>query len=254
MRVKNALSFLRTIFIGSIAIVAVSTSANSQTKAKPDKEGFVQIFDGKTLNGWEGDGIHWSVDKGELVGKTTLEAPLKTNTFIVWQGGQPGDFELKASFKMSAVGNSGIQYRSVMFPDVPNAMAGYQADIDAANRYTGQNYEERGRTTLAYRGQRTTIPDAPGERVRNAWSAMVVDGYVGDTATLKNVIKTGDWNDIRIVAKGNHLQHYINGVLMSDVTDNDPAHRKNSGLIGIQCHVGPPMEVRYRNIRLKELK
>lgn len=83
---------------------------------------------------------------------------------------------------------------------------------------------------------------------------MVVDGSVGDTDSLKALIKAEDWNQIHIIAKGNRLQHFVNGALMSDVTDNDPVHRKESGLIGVQVHVGPPMTVRYRNVQLKELK
>lgn len=265
MLAKIASPFVHSFLIGSFVIMAACNSGNSQSKEEPadataaattdaDKDGFKSIFDGKTLNGWEGDSVHWSVEDGDIVGTVTPETLLKTNTFLVWKGGEPKDFELKAEFKIAATGNSGINYRSEMFPGVPHGMKGYQADIDGANRYTGQNYEERGRTTLAYRGQKTTIPDAPGQPEKNAWSAMVVDGSVGDTDSLKALIKAEDWNQIHIIAKGNRLQHFVNGALMSDVTDNDPAHRKESGLIGVQVHVGPPMTVRYRNVQLKELK
>jgi hypothetical protein len=145
-------------------------------------------------------------------------------------------------------------------PDVPYALRGYQADIDGKNRYTGQNYEERGRTTLAYRGQITTINplENPGASLRdnvknNAWTGLAVTGTLGDKDSLQARIKTADWNEIHLVVKGNRLQHFVNGVLMSDVTDNDTANRKTSGLLGVQVHVGPPMKVEYRNIRLKEL-
>ncbi|MBN8788669.1 MAG: DUF1080 domain-containing protein [Terrimonas sp.] len=267
MLAKNALPFAYSVLIGAVVITTACNSGNSQgnneTAANDsasaavqtaDAADFKSIFDGKTLAGWEGDSVHWSVEDGAIVGTVTPETLLKTNTFLVWKGDEPKDFELKAEFKIAATGNSGINYRSEMFPGVPHGMKGYQADIDGKNTYTGQNYEERGRTTLAYRGQKTTIPDAPGQPERNAWSAMVVDGSVGNSDSLKALIKAEDWNQIHIIAKGNHLQHFVNGALMSDVTDNDPAHSKASGLIGVQVHVGPPMTVRYRNIQLKELK
>ncbi|MBW7890493.1 MAG: DUF1080 domain-containing protein, partial [Chitinophagaceae bacterium] len=126
-------------------------------------------------------------------------------------------------------------------------------DIDGKDNYTGQNYEERGRTTLAYRGQKVTIPDTPGESKKNAWTSVVVDASLGSSDSLKTLIKSNDWNECHLVIKGNVLQHYINGVLMSEVTDDDTAHRKMSGLLGMQVHVGPPMQVRYRNILLKNL-
>jgi hypothetical protein len=135
-------------------------------------------------------------------------------------------------------------------------MKGYQADIDGKINYTGQNYEERGRTTLAYRGQKVTIPTVDSSKAvskNNAWVPMIVEGSLGSSDSLKGLIKAEDWNDIHLVIKGNHLQHYVNGVLMSDVTDNDTVHRKDKGLIGVQVHVGPPMKVQYRNIMLKEL-
>jgi hypothetical protein len=150
----------------------------------------------------------------------------------------------------------------VIFPDVPNALKGYQADIDGANRYTGQNYEERGRTTLAYRGQITEInvqsASMTSEQVRakvakNAWTDLKVIGSLGENEVLKTKIKAEDWNEIRLVVKGNRLQHYVNGILMSDVTDNDTVNGKSKGLLGVQVHVGPPMKVQYRNIKIKNL-
>lgn len=264
MLAKIALPFVHSVLIGSLVITAACNSGNSQSSdaaakdstpvaaSAADAADFKSIFDGKTLNGWEGDSVHWSVEDGAILGSVTPETLLKTNTFLVWKGGEVKDFELKADFKIAATGNSGINYRSEMFAGVPHAMKGYQADIDGANNYTGQNYEERGRTTLAYRGQKTTIPNAPGKPEKNAWSAMVVDGSVGSSDSLKGLIKAEDWNQIHIIAKGNRLQHFVNGVLMSDVTDNDTTNSKASGLLGVQVHVGPPMTVRYRNIVLKQ--
>ncbi|CAL1519809.1 DUF1080 domain-containing protein [Chitinophaga sp. MM2321] len=217
---------------------------------------FVSIFDGKTLNGWEGDSIHWSVQDGNIVGEITPANLIKTNTFLIWKGGQPADFELTLEFKITKEGNSGINYRSVAVEDVPHALKGYQADIDGANHYTGQNYEERGRTTLAYRGQEVTIP-APTSSLKdgvknNAWTAAIVTKSLGSADSLQTLIKSEDWNKCHLIVKGNHLQHYINDVLMSDVTDNDTVNGKSAGMLGVQVHVGGPMKVAYRNIMLKQ--
>lgn len=229
---------------------------------KAKKDGFVQIFDGKTLNGWEGDPTYWRVENGALVGEITPATLLKTNSFIIWKGGEPADFEFTGEFNITAEGNSGINYRSDRLTDVPFALRGYQADIDGKMRYTGQNYEERKRTTLAYRGQKTTIPAYTGastpEAVRanvksNAWGDLTVTGSLGSSDSLKTFIKGEDWNTFHLIVKGNHLQHYINGVLMSDVTDNDTVNGMSKGLLGVQVHVGPPMKVQYRNLMLKTL-
>src|SRR5690606_4987005 len=130
--------------------------------------------------------------------------------------------------------------------------------IDGKNSYTGQNYEERKRTTLAYRGQATTIKPQPGELKenieKNAWLGLEVTESLGDRDSLKSLIKAEDWNSFHLVIKGNRLQHYINGVLMSDVTDEDTVNRSMEGLLGVQVHVGPPMKVQYRDILLKKLE
>ena len=255
---KNILK-ISQLFLTITILFSGCKIVHSQQKLE---KGFKTIFDGKTLNGWSGDTKYWRVEDGNLVGEITPETLLKTNFFITWEGGEPADFELKGEFNITEKGNSGINYRSVKLPDVPFAMRGYQADIDGINRYTGQNYEERGRTTLAYRGQITTIAPQPNsmtfEEVRakvqnNAWTDLKVTGSLGISDSLKLKIKSQDWNTFHLVVKGNHLQHYINGILMSDVTDNDLINGKSKGFIGVQVHVGPPMKVQYRNLRIKEL-
>jgi hypothetical protein len=241
-------------------VVAVVLSGSASCFAQKKEKGFVSIFDGKSLKGWDGDTKYWRVENGNLVGEITPETLLKTNSFVVWQGGEPGDFELKGSFKITEKGNSGINYRSDKVADVPNALKGYQADIDGGIRYTGQNYEERKRTTLGYRGEIVTVnnptdksPEAFKANLKNnAWLGRTVTGSLGTSDELKTKIKSEDWNDFHIVAQGNRLQHYINGVLMSDVTDNDSVNGKAKGYLGIQVHVGPPMKVEYKDIRIKQ--
>jgi len=237
-----------------------ASEVNSEVTAT-DAEGFVSIFNGENLDGWEGDTNFWRVEEGSLVGEITPDKLLKTNSFIIWEGGEPGDFELKTEFRITESGNSGINYRSERLDTIPYALRGYQADIDGKNRYTGQNYEERKRTTLAYRGEKVAVssqenPEEAGSLranvERNAWQSREVLESLGESDVLKEQINSEDWNEVHLIVKGNELQHYVNGVLMSDVTDNDLHNRKMEGLLGVQVHVGPPMKVEYRNIRIKQ--
>lgn len=254
---KLLLQFLIT---GTIIIFSMMSSCQISAQNHRSKGGFVQIFDGKTLNGWDADTNYWRVENGSLVGEITADRLLKTNNFIIWRGGKPANFELTLEFKITKTGNSGINYRSVEVPDVPHALKGYQADIDGANQYTGQNYEERARTTLAYRGEKVTVkkPASASDPVKdyvknNAWTERTVTGSLGNSDSLQAKIYAENWNTCHLIIKGNHLQHFINGILMSDVTDNDTTNGKSAGLLGVQVHVGPPMKVEYRKIRLKQL-
>lgn len=211
-----------------------------------DEPGFQPIFNGRTLEGWEGDPKYWRVENGALVGEVTPETLLKSNTFIIWRGGTPQDFELKADYRISAEGNSGINYRSVVVPDAVTpenkfALRGYQADIDGRNQYTGQNYEEKGRLFLALRGQMTHV--VGGRK-------PILLASFGETQDLAAFITSG-WNSYHLIVRGNVLTHLLNGHVMSVVIDDDTTHRTGEGRIGVQVHVGPPMKVEYRNFRLK---
>jgi len=256
----HKMNFRFNIAVGATLVVALLLTTQIPSLAQKNEKGFVQIFDGQSLKGWEGDTKYWRVENGNLVGEITPETLLKTNSFIIWKGGDPGDFELKGSFKITEKGNSGINYRSEQLTDIPNALKGYQADIDGANRYTGQNYEERKRTTLAYRGEIVTVIDPTDKSSEafqanlknNAWLGRKVTGSLGTSDELKTKIKSEDWNEFHLIVKGNRLQHYINGVLMSDVTDNDKVNGKLKGKLGVQVHVGPPMKVEYKDIRIKQ--
>lgn len=258
---KKIKIFLGLFSICSLLLFLILIGCKTSGLNHRDKSGFVQIFDGKTLNGWEGDPTYWRVENGNLVGEITPTTLLKRNSFIIWRGGMPADFELTLEFRITKAGNSGINYRSEELKDMQYALKGYQADIDGAINYTGQNYEERGRTTLAYRGQKVrtkeqndpTIEGSFQSKIKNnAWTESIVTGSLGNSDSLRNHIKSEDWNKCRLIAKGNHLQHYINGILMSDVTDNDKVNGKLKGLLGVQVHVGPPMKVEYRNIMIKQ--
>ncbi len=227
-----------------ILLLAGGAYAQSGPVIPPlEESGYRQIFDGKSLSGWDGDPEFWRIENGEIVGETTTDKQPKQNTFLIWRGGSPADFELKLEFRLTGF-NSGIQFRSVELPGIRWAMKGYQADMDGEQRYTGQIYEERGRGFLAMRGQFTYIPDG-------GKPALV--GSLGDGNQLKEQIHGGGWNDLHLIARGNTLIQLLNGRVMSMLIDDDTAGRRMDGLIGIQVHRGPPMKIEVRNIRLKKL-
>lgn len=232
-----------------LALLAAPPAA-AQQRGRPapvpdDNAGFEAIFDGKTLKAWDGDSAFWRAENGTIVGETTPEKPLKTNTFLVWQGGAVRDFELKAEFRLTAAANSGVQYRSTMLPEVGQwSMKGPQADMDGQDRYTGLLYEERGRTFLAQRGQVMRMVDG-GQRKAIASS--------GSDEELKALLKPQDWNRLHLVVSGNTSMYFINGRLMSVFIDEDAANRPVEGLLGVQLHVGKPMKVEFRDVLLKKL-
>lgn len=230
-----------------VSVSAATWSPAAQTfpeQGQRDESGFERIFDGRSLAGWEGDPVYWRVEEGVLVGEVTPATLLKQNSFIIWRGGTARDFELKLEYRVSDRGNSGVNYRSEEIAGQRFALKGYQADIDGPQRYTGQNYEEKGRTFLALRGDISRV-DADGK-------ARVV-GSVGLKDELAKKVRNGDWNEVHIIARGNVLTHLVNGQVMSVVVDDDAVRRKFDGLLGVQVHVGPPMKIEYRNIRLKRL-
>lgn len=227
-----------------LGCATVSAKPVMPEPAGADTEGFAPIFDGKTLENWDADPKYWRVENGTLIGEVTPETLLKANSFAIWRGGKPSDFELKVEYRVSAAGNSGINYRSIEVPKPAFALKGYQCDIDGANRYTGQNYEERGRTFLALRGHITRLtPEAK----------PAIVGSVGEKDALAEFVREGEWNQVHLIVRGNVFTHLINGQVMSVVVDEDPGLRTASGLIGVQVHVGPPMKIEYRNFLLKEL-
>lgn len=251
----------RAAWFSALSICALVLTAAAQEKPAPyapkqsdrpeavqgDEPGFRSIFDGRTLSGWEGNPAYWRVENGVLAGEITPATVIKSNTFIIWRGGRPKDFELKIDYRITGSGNSGINYRSTVVPDpvTPDnafAMRGYQFDVDGAKRYVGNNYEEKGRLFLAVRGQLTRVV---GGR------PPVLVSTIGDAADL-GALATDDWNSVHIMARGNTLTHILNGRVMSVVMDDDAPNRPADGLIGVQVHVGPPMKVEYRNIRLKD--
>jgi hypothetical protein len=201
---------------------------------------------------WDGDPKFWRAENGTIVGESTPDKVVGPNTFLIWKGGTPGDFELKAEIRMNST-NSGIQYRSKMLPpnegqppDSPGhawRLGGYQMDMDFSNQYPGQLYEEAtGRGFLAERGTITYIaPDGT--------KGMI--GSLESADALKALFKPGDWNQFHLIARGNTLIHIVNGHVTAVCVDDDLKGRSMAGLIGFQLHAGPPMKLEIRNAAIK---
>jgi hypothetical protein len=216
--------------------------------------GAQRIFDGLSLGGWEGDPKLWSVEEGAITGRTTDAAPIEQNAFLVWKGGTVRNFELRLQFRFrdlneKRTANSGVQYRSRVLDAAKGIVGGYQADMDAAGRYVGMLYEERGRGILAKPGQRVRLAAAPA-------GGTFAPEVLGNTAPPEAVAATfrlEDWNDLVITAVGNRLVHRVNGVITAEITDEDAAAAAAEGVIALQLHKGPAMTVQFRNLGLKPL-
>ena len=204
-----------------------------------DEPTYQVLFDGKTLNGWEGRPSLWSVQDGTIVGKTTADAPIKGNTFLVWQGHDVGDFEFICSVRFDAV-NSGVQYRSKYVNEAAFSLAGYQADLHPKPDYLGMMYGERtGLGIIATGGQRVELSDGGKKKVTGKLPP------IPPTAT-------DQWNELRIVAVGNRMIHQINGMTTVDVVDNR-TDAPRTGLLGLQLHQGKPMKAEFKNLRMRPL-
>ncbi len=221
-----------------------------------DHAGWTSMFDGMSLKGWDGSPDVWRFENGAIVGESTPEKPSGT-TYIVWEGGEPRNFELKAEVKLEGNGaNSGIQYRSMRTTQVqggpaPNPkfakwnLKGYQADFDFANRFSGQLYEQgTSRGIIAWRGQ--VVRTEQGKKPR-------LLSVLGDPDALKGYIKVNDWNQMHIIARGNMMTHMINGHVMSVFIDDDPSMAVAQGVIGLQIEGGGNVKVSFRNLWLKSL-
>lgn len=243
----SRVSRLGWVFMVVLVAAAFAQQRGGRGVGVPDDNaGFEAIFDGKTLTNWDGEPDFWRVADGTIIGETTPERVLKLNTFLIWRGGTVRDFELKLEYRLTEAANSGVQYRSVVLPEVSKwAMRGYQADMDGANNFTGMIFEERGRSFLAPRGRFNRLA---GDKITKQIATL------GEADALKAVIKTGaEWNQMHIIAKGNTLIHIINGHVTAIFLDEDPQSRAMEGLLGIQLHTGKPMKNEFRNILLKRL-
>ena len=214
----------------------------------PNAEGFVSIFNGKDLTYWSGLDGYWEVKDAVISGHETKEN--SKQTFLVFTGKKDiADFELHLKFKFATPdGNSGIQFRSKVIDEKTSRVGGTQADFDAQNGYTGIIYDEAGvaggRGIMSNRGERTHWDDK-NER-HNEPGPKSSD-------EIKKQIKVGEWNDVVLIAKGNHVTYRINGETTTELTDDSPKALKE-GVIALQMHQGFTMDVQFKDVKIRFLE
>ena len=212
----------------------------------------IQLFNGKDLTGWKGVEGFWSVEDGAITGKTTADNKVKKTTFLVWQGGKPGDFVLTFKYRLLDVNgegkgysNSGVQYRSRIIDESYFVVAGYQADMELGDKWNAVAYDAKGRGMLANRGQKVVVEDSDNPKKPK----ITVVEEMATPGEILALIKPGEWNDCKIVAKGNVLEQWFNGKLVTHVTDKGAKAAKD-GVIAIQLHQGKPMTAQFKDLLL----
>ncbi|QDS95419.1 hypothetical protein FF011L_42150 [Roseimaritima multifibrata] len=246
----NAQRFLFSCAL-ACAVAGLATAEDAVQKAPAESENMKSLFNGKDLSGWDGDPRLWSVRDGVIRGETTEENKANRNTFLIWQDGSTKDFELRLSYRCNATNNSGIQYRSEHItegnPPNPWVMRGYQHEIRNENKLpnvSGFIYGEglgRGRVCLV--GEKAVVT-ADGKQVDK--TPLI------DEEGFKELFNLDGWNEVVIIAKGRHLQHFMNGRLTMDFTDS-PELALLDGKLALQLHAGKPMWVEFKDIRFREL-
>ncbi len=240
---KEMLSFLLAGTQFAIGDLKADVSSVKQPEFDLEK-GFVSIFNGKNLDGWRGDSRIWSVEDNCITGQTTLKEGVVRNNFLIWEGGSLKDFDLKAKFKLTG-GNSGFYFHSYEhIPDSTNqeSLVGVQADFAAEPSWVGTVMEYTLREILVPRGRKVVI---------NEEGIRIDAGAVGDPAELLKVYKANEWNDYHVIVRDNLIVLRINDVEKSEVRDYDK-RRLITGLVALQTHVGPPMKVQFKDIRIKK--
>jgi len=233
------------------ALAALTFNAAADLPA-PGADGFIPLFNGKDLTGWDGLDGYWTVVDGAIQCVETKATSKQSDLILVASKENPekfANFELHYSWKMvTPTGNSGVQFRGkIDKPDMKH-VGGYQADIDAGNGYTGIIYDEGGvaggRGIMSNRGEKTVWDDQ--NKRTNAKLEVTGDD-------VKKAIKpVGEWNECVVVASGNHITYKINGALTTDLTDQSPKACKD-GIIAIQMHAGFDMTIQFKDLKIKML-
>lgn len=243
-------SLRRIVIASTLMFGAAIVPAAEPVKAPPAPADAVVLFNGKDLDGWDGDPRLWSVKDGVIHGETTKEVPTKGNTFLIYKNAKPGDFDLRFTFRCNATNNSGFQYRSTKLENQTNqwVMKGYQHELRNESKMpnvAGFIYDEKGgRGRLCLAGEKAVWSKTEKKKVIE--TLLTAEEYA-------KLFKLDDWNEVAIIAKGNNIQHYLNGRLILDFTD-DPELALKEGQIAVQLHGGAPMWTEFKDIKLKELK
>ena len=222
-------------------VLGTATAADAKKDKKADNEkGFVSMFNGKDLTGWEGQPGGWWVEDGMITGQSTKEKPCSRAHYLMWRGGKPADFELRVSYRLVS-GNSGIQIRSRELANWDTS--GYQADMEDGQQWSGCLFEHT-RGGVAMRGTSVVYEEDGTKHIKE----------IADPVKLLKRIKNGEWNEYRIIAKGSKIKLIINGIVMAEVDDRDKKNAAKSGVIALQMHPGPPMKVQFKDLRIKVFK
>lgn len=222
---------------GRNTLVFVACACMAAAFGAPDSEaGFVSIFNGKDLSGWDGKIGGWWVEDGAITSESTPENPCVKPHYLFWEGAQPADFIVRFKYKLVG-GNSGVQIRSKKL-DGYDAW-GYQADMEVGDQWTGCLFQHD-RDAVVKRGFKAVIAE-DGSRV---------DTPFADPAGLQDAIKQGEWNDYEVAAIGPKITLRINGQLMCEVEDRDAKMACKEGYIAVQMHPGPPMKVQFKDLRI----
>ena len=229
----------KSFVVLTVMCLVLSAVASESKKEKKLEKGFVSMFNGKDLSGWEGIPGAWWVEDGLLTAESTPEKPCKKSHYLYWKTAKPGDFILRFKFKLIG-GNSGVQIRSEERPDFDTW--GYQADFEAGEQWTGCLFQhDRGGVVM--RGFKAVIKE-DGTREEKQFV---------DPDSLQKKIKQEDWNEYEVTAIGSKVTLKINGQLMCEVDDRDEKMACKKGLIAVQMHQGDPMKVQFKDMRIKIL-
>ncbi|EKK00070.1 secreted protein containing DUF1080 [Rhodopirellula baltica SH28] len=247
--VPNKLTTIAFCLAMALANVA-SVRAESPVTA-PAESGLTSIFNGKDLTGWSGDDRLWSVRDGVIHGETTPENKANGNTFLIWEDGNTKNFEVRLSFRCNATNNSGIQYRSK-----------HITDKSARNKWVVRGYQHELRNEMKFPNIAGFIYDEGGRRGRicmvgekAVWKdgkKKVLENFM-DEAEFQELFNLDGWNEVVIIGKGNHIQHFMNGKLILDFTDEQPELALLDGKLALQLHAGKPMWAEFKDIRFKSL-
>ncbi len=244
--------FAKKLVVTAGLALTICVFLNPGLSAQEADDGFVSLFNGQDLAGWEGDERFWRVDSGAIVGETTKDNPTKKNTFLVYRRDSVDDFELRFSYRVRG-GNSGIQYRSELLSKW--VVKGLQADFEdqmheGKDKFSGMFFEENGRMFMGQRGDVIFVRTNPKNLKKPVIDKVAT---VGEPAELERVIKRDDWNDYTVIASGQVFIHIINGHVMSIGIDEDLANFRKSGILAWQLHAGDPLKIEMKNIRLRKL-
>lgn len=228
--------------LSCLALLLGACPGLAQTESAGEA-GFEPLFDGRTLQGWSTpDTSWWSVEDGAITGRITPEKPCAINQYLVWAGGDLANFELKLRSRLSGEGaiNNGFQFRSRVLPD--HDVCGYQMDNNLQTPWLVRLYDEYGRHTLAWRGEKAVFNETGARHVEplaegagEAWFSL------------------GEWHEYHLICDGPRLALRVNGRLTAEALDHDPRRFESAGALALQLHSGPPTVVQFKDIRVKRL-